>query len=87
MSEINDSRRQFVLKVAYTVPFIATMSVMPSLASAGSVKSAGQNCNNGVGNGSDCLPPGLQKNGKTFLDNDDNGGTPGNPESKGGNGG
>ena len=38
MPEINHSRRQFVLKVAYTVPVVATLSVMPSLASAGSVR-------------------------------------------------
>ena len=42
--------------------------------------------NNGVGNGPDCLPPGLEKNGKGgTLDNDDNGGTPGNPQNQGGN--
>ena len=79
MSEVDQSRRKFVQKVAYTAPLIVTISVMPSIASAGSV-----HCNNGVGNGSDCLPPGLQKNGKSFLDNDDNGGVPGSPQNQGG---
>ena len=80
MSEINKSRREFVQKVAYVAPLVATVSVMPSIASAGSVRHG----NNGVGNGPDCLPPGLKKNGKSFLDNDDNGGTPGSPQNQGG---
>ena len=46
-------------------------------------------CNNGVGNGPDCLPPGLEKNGKGEThDNDDNTknqpNEPGNPGNKGG---
>ena len=79
MADINKSRRDFVQKVAYVAPMIATVSVLPSIASAGS-------CNNGVGNGGDCLPPGLEKNEKTFLDNDDQGGTPGDPQNRGGPG-
>jgi hypothetical protein len=80
MPNFNKSRREFVQKVAYVAPMIATISVIPSIASAGSVRHA----NNGVGNGPDCLPPGLEKNGKSFLDNDDQGGTPGNPQNQGG---
>ena len=80
MSDFNKSRRDFVQKVAYVAPMIATVSVLPSIASAGSVRG----CNNGVGNGGDCLPPGLEKNGKTFLYNDDQGGTPGNAQNQGG---
>jgi hypothetical protein len=79
MSEVDESRRKFIQKVAYAAPMIATISVLPSIASAGS-------CNNGVGNGADCLPPGLEKNDKVFLDNDDNGGVPGSPQNRGGPG-
>jgi len=81
MHEINESRRKFIERVAYTVPLIATVSVIPSIASAGSPL---RGCNNGVGNGPDCLPPGLQNNDKDFLDNDDVFGTPGNPQNRGG---
>jgi|SaaInl8_200m_RNA_FD_contig_21_194974_length_483_multi_8_in_0_out_0_1 hypothetical protein len=52
------------------------------------LKSASGNggCNNGVGNGSDCLPPGLENNGRDDLDNDDGpGDAPGNPGNQGGN--
>ncbi len=42
-------------------------------------------CNNGVGNGSDCLPNGLENNGRDDLDNDDGpGDRPGNPGNRGG---
>jgi hypothetical protein len=75
----NKSRRGFIKKLAFVPPAIVTLSVIPSIASAGS-----PGCNNGPGNGPDCLPPGLEKNGKTFLDNDDIFGTPGNPQNKGG---
>jgi hypothetical protein len=74
----NSSRRQFIKKTAYVVPVIMTLKAVPSFASHGS------NCNNGVGNGSDCLPPGIEKNGKIYLDNDDKWGTPGNPQNRGG---
>jgi hypothetical protein len=46
---------------------VLTLKATPALAGTGSP----QRCNNGVGNGSDCLPPGIDQNGKTFLDNDD----------------
>ncbi len=34
--EVNKSRRKFLIKAAYTAPLIATISVLPSVASAGS---------------------------------------------------
>jgi len=34
--EIDQARRSFLVKVAYTAPMIATISVLPSIASAGS---------------------------------------------------
>ena len=36
LSEFDQSRRQFVQRVAYTAPLIATLCVMPSTASAAS---------------------------------------------------
>ena len=39
---MSDTRREFVKKVAYTAPVIATLSVAPSLASAGSSHTSGQ---------------------------------------------
>jgi len=77
-------RRAFLLKAgrfaAYTPP---AMMILMSPGKYAIAKSGGANpksgggkptsagCNNGVGNGSDCLPPGLAKNGKLHLDNDD----------------
>jgi hypothetical protein len=74
----SESRRQFLKKTGYVVPVILTLNAVPALASQGS------NCNNGVGNGPDCLPPGLEQNGRGDLDNDDNGGVPGAPQNQGG---
>ncbi len=34
--EVDKSRRGFLTKVAYTAPLVVTLSVMPSVASAGS---------------------------------------------------
>ncbi len=76
----DQSKRQFLKTTAYVVPVILTLKVTPSLAHIGSCVKG----NNGVGNGPDVLPLGIQQNGKTFLDNDDNGGTPGNPQNEGG---
>jgi hypothetical protein len=75
------SRREFLKKSAYAVPVIMTLKAVPALAGHGSYQ---QKCNNGVGNGPDCKPPGLEKNGKDYLDNDDKWGTPGNPQNRGG---
>jgi hypothetical protein len=36
--EIDQSRRGFIIKVAYAAPAIATLSVLPSIASAGSAQ-------------------------------------------------
>ena len=84
MSELhNDSRRKFLKKSAYVVPVVMTMHAAPSLAGHGSPKDK-YKCNNGVGNGPDCLPPGIDKNGKDYLDNDDKWGTPGDPQNRGG---
>lgn len=77
---VNESRRKFLKTSSYAVPVILTLSAAPAFAGQGSK----QKCNNGVGNGSDCLPPGLQKNGKDFLDNDDVNGVPGSPQNQGG---
>lgn len=78
-----ESRRRFLEKAGklaiYTPPALLLMMQPAREAIA---RSPG--CNNGVGNGPDCLPPGLQNNGKVFLDNDDVDGTPGNPQNQGG---
>jgi len=81
MSEVNNSRRQFVQKVAYTAPLILTVSVMPAFAKTGSA-----HCDNGVGPppaDPDCNPPGLVD--KPLNNNDDTFGTPGGPQNQGGN--
>ena len=76
------SRRDFIKKTAYAVPAVLTLSAAPAFATSGSPHK--YKCNNGVGNGPDCLPPGIEKNGKTYLDNDDHGGIPGAPQNQGG---
>ena len=81
----SEARREF-LKTAgklavYTTP---TMLLLMRPSTNAIAKSPG--CNNGVGNSDDCLPPGLEKNGKgSFLDNDNGMGSPGNPQNQGGN--
>ena len=78
-----ESRRKFLKaagKIAVYTPPAMMVLANPSLEAM--AKSGG--CNNGVGNGPDCLPPGLENNGKEFLDNDDVNGTPGNPQNQGG---
>jgi len=83
-TELQRSRRSFLAvtgkAAVYTPPVMLGLS-LPSLEAI--AKSA--NCNNGVGNGADCLPPGLVNNGRGDLDNDDSGGVPGNPGNRGGN--
>lgn len=82
------SRRKFLTvtgkAAVYTPPVMLGLS-MPSLNAIASSAGGRVNCNNGVGNGADCLPPGLENNGRTDLDNDDSGGVPGNPGNRGGN--
>ena len=68
---IDESRRHFIKKAAYSAPAIVTMVAIPSFASAGSGWSKG---NEGVGNGYDAPPPGHDKNY-----NDPDGSGPGNP--------
>lgn len=79
------NRRAFLKKAGkfavYTPP--AMMMLMHPSANA-VMKSAIGRCNNGVGNGPDYLPPGIEMNGKHYLDNDDHGGVPGHPQNRGG---
>jgi hypothetical protein len=82
MFEEKNSRRQLLQKVAYAAPIVMTLAVMPAFAKTGSGPA---NCNNGVGNGPDCDPPGLIN--KPNLNNDDFGGLPGSPQNQGGTGG
>lgn len=49
------SRRGFLKKAAYVAPAVMTLNVVPSIAAAGSGLAG---CNNGIGNGDDCTPPG-----------------------------
>src|SRR4029453_3523996 len=85
LAEVDQSKRNFMIKAAYVAPLVLTVSVLPRFASAGSAN-AKIHCDNGVGDGPDCLPNGLEKNGKTFLDNDDGPppGVPGGPLNQGG---
>ena len=48
--------------------------------------SVGKHCNQGVGNGPEKCDPGNSNQGDPTRSNDENGGTPGNPGRKGGNG-
>lgn len=72
MTEVDKSRRDFVQKVAYTVPVIASLHVMPAFAKQGS-----QHCDNGL-NGTDCNPPGIVRNPQNQNDII---GTPSNPSN------
>ena len=81
--EFSKSRRGFIKKMAFVPPAIVTLSAIPSIASAGSPRHRTRG-NNGVGNGPDNLPNGLSSNGRSYLDNDDDGGIPGNPQNRGG---
>jgi hypothetical protein len=69
----DDSRRDFVNKMAYTVPLIVSLKAEPAFAQIGSNKG-----NNGVGNGVDPQPPGNPPI------NDGPGTGPGNPGNRGG---
>jgi hypothetical protein len=91
LNEIEESRREFMKAAGrfavYTPPALLVL-MKPSreaIARSAGLPEVPAGCNNGVGNGPDCLPPGLEKNGKGgILDNDDHGGTPGNPQNRGG---
>ena len=52
----------------------------------GSLGGNGSKCNQGVGNGPEGCDPGNSNQGDPSRSNDENGGTPGNPGRKGGNG-
>ena len=69
----DDSRREFVNKIAYTVPLILSLKAQAAYAAVGSEKG-----NNGVGNGQDPQPPGNPPI------NDGPGTGPGNPGNRGG---
>jgi hypothetical protein len=69
--ELDDSRRSFLKKAAYTAPLILTLKADPAFASYGSGHG-----NNGVGNGLDPAPPGDPRV------NDGPGTGPGNPGNK-----
>ena len=85
INETGESRREF-MKAAGRLAVYAPPTLLVLMKPTVEAIAASGKCNNGVGNGPDCLPPGLEKNGKGgFLDNDDNGGTPGNPQNQGGN--
>ena len=81
---IEDSRREFMKAAGKLAVYTAPTMLVLMKPSTEAIAQSG--CNNGVGNGPDCLPPGLERNGKgPILDNDDNGGTPGSPQNQGGN--
>lgn len=80
--ENNKSRRDFIKKMAYMPPAIATLTVLPAFQAAGSgwgghrPPHAGGRGNNGVGNGLDPQPPGRPRM------NDGPGTGPGNPGNR-----
>ena len=59
-AEVDQSKRNFMIKTAYVAPIVATVSVLPRFASAGSTN-AKIHCDNGVGTGPDCLPNGWRR--------------------------
>jgi len=64
---------------------LTDVTVTSCNASGGGDKSKSK-CNQGVGNGSEGCDPGKSNQGDPNRSNDENGGTPGNPGRKGGNG-
>ena len=83
-----DSRREFLKKSAYAAPAILTLAAAPAIAEIGSPNISQppgsepneppEKCNNGLGNGSDCPPPGMPRNN----DQGDEA-TPGQPQTQG----
>ena len=65
-------RRLVVFALALAMAFGSMIGV------AAATDEGGGKCNNGVGNGADCRP------GKARFNNDDAGGVPGDPGSRGG---
>lgn len=84
MSEINESRREFLKIAGYVAPVVLTLSVMPAHAQSGSgVPNLNrEGCNNGLGNFDDCPPPGIEKQG--LPQNDEIVVLPGDPDYQGG---
>jgi len=71
-NDIDQTRRSFIKTATYVAPAILTLKAMPASATPGS-----PHCNNGVGNGVDCQPPGNPP------PNDLPGTGPGNPGNTG----
>lgn len=63
MSEINESRREFLKIAGYVPPIVLTLSVMPAYAQSGSGAIDRLQGNNGIGNFDDPPPPGIAKQG------------------------
>jgi hypothetical protein len=85
MSEINESRREFLMLVGYVAPVVLTLSVMPAHAGTGSgnnVELKVLKGNNGLGNGPDGPPPGIFK--QQLPQNDETPVQPGQPDYKDG---
>ena len=77
MMENNRSRRDFIKKLAYMPPAIASLTVLPAFQASGSGwGNRRPNGNNGVGNGFDPQPPGNPRI------NDGPGTGPGNPGNR-----
>lgn len=75
--ENNRSRRDFIKKLAYMPPAIASLTVLPAFQASGSGwGNRRPNGNNGVGNGFDPQPPGNPRI------NDGPGTGPGNPGNR-----
>lgn len=80
MSEINESRREFLMIAGYVAPVVLTLSVIPAYATTGSgVNEVQLKGNNGLGNGLDGPPPGIAQQG---LDQNDTPAEPGDPQYK-----
>jgi hypothetical protein len=78
MEKREESRRDFVRKVAYATPLVLSLKAAPSFARSGSGRGAKPKGNNGVGNGVDPQHPGNPPV------NDGPGTGPGNPGNQGG---
>ena len=77
---IDQTRRTFIKTATYVAPAILTLKAAPAFAARGSEKEEKEKCNNGVGNGLDCQPPGNPPI------NDGPGTSPGSPGNQGGAG-
>jgi hypothetical protein len=83
MSEISESRREFLKIAGYVAPVVLTLSVMPAHAQSGSgVIERIVHGNNGLGNFEDPPPPGILKQG--LNQNDETLVAPGGPGTPGG---